>query len=145
MLVFLCIVTAILEIGSTAASELSSSIYRYNKNVPIVVWLLASAAIMASLHWKVETAEFVGKMAGICKLMGKVTYPLYLVHYQTGGPIFAALIGLGWSIWAAFIPAYLTALGISVVIVRYFEPPLAHILKQWLENLPLFGTNPSRA
>jgi peptidoglycan/LPS O-acetylase OafA/YrhL len=55
--------------------------------------------------------------------MGKVTYPLYLVHYQVGGPLYAALAHRGGRC-GGFVPAYGLAVVAAAGIALLVEPPM---------------------
>jgi peptidoglycan/LPS O-acetylase OafA/YrhL len=55
--------------------------------------------ILASFLWRDTVATAFARQSRAITLMGKVTYPLYLVHYQVGGPLYAALAHRGWSVW----------------------------------------------
>jgi peptidoglycan/LPS O-acetylase OafA/YrhL len=133
-LLAICIAGAMMEIGAVSASELGGAVYRYNVLVPCLAWAIAVAVIWASMQWRFAISDRLSAHIGFFKLLGALTYPLYLVHYQTGGPIFAALYGRGWPMWAAFIPAYAVALFFAFLIAKWLEPQLSRAIDRGLRR-----------
>ncbi len=126
--------TACLEITARLAGELGTSPYRPATLIPCSVWLGAVLLIIASFRWHDRLNAAIARFAWFIQGLGALTYPLYLVHYQTGGPIYAFLIARGWSVWGAFLPAYGVAIGVALVIVVYVERPMRRQIKARLKT-----------
>lgn len=136
MLLIICSVTAFMEIQARSADELNGGApYLHNALVPYLAWGAATFIIWGSMEWRAAIANRLQTLLPMFKLLGALTYPLYLVHYQTGAPIFAALYGRGWPVWLAFIPAYAVALAFAFVIAKWVEPRLSKIIGNGLRKI----------
>lgn len=129
VLMGLAMATACYEITARAAIELGPSPYQPSWLVPFVAWLIAVGFISASFRWRERLTDVLGRSSAVIRGLGALTYPLYLVHIQTGGPVFAALISRGWPIWAAFLPAYGVSIAVAFLIVVWAERPLQKTIK----------------
>ncbi len=145
VLIGLTLATASYEITVRAASELGASPYRPGGLLPCGVWLIAVLFIMASFKWRDRMNARLSRSAAFIGNLGALTYPLYLVHYQTGGPVYAALIARGWSVWEAFLPAYGVALLAAVLIHEYAERPLQRQIKVSWDNRSVPNDRPRSA
>lgn len=133
-LIGLTAITAFLEIATRATEELGNSPYRPDVLFPIAAWCFAVIFIIASFAYRDLINAMVGRAASFVQMLGTLTYPLYLVHYQTGGPLYAYLIKRGWSVWDAFVPAYAVALACAFVIALYVERPMQRLIKNALQK-----------
>jgi peptidoglycan/LPS O-acetylase OafA/YrhL len=106
----LAMATGWLEIMTRAGVELGQAPYRPAMLVAPLMWSGAVLFILASFLWRDAVATALARQSRAITLMGKVTYPLYLVHYQVGGPLYAALAHRGGRC-GGFVPAY----GLAVV------------------------------
>ena len=137
VLIGLTLVTARYEITARATNELGASPYRPGELLPYAVWLIAVLFIIASFSWRDRINAMLSRSATFVRSLGALTYPLYLVHYQTGGPVYAALISRGWSVWGAFLPAYGVAVIAAFAILNYAERPLQRQLKAGWNKLSI--------
>lgn len=135
VLLLVGVAAALIEITTRASAEMAGAPYRYDALVPCIVWIGGIGAIWASMAWRHEIAGRLDGHHAFFKLLGALTYPLYLVHYQTGGPVFAALYARGVPIWLAFIPAFLVALACAYLIAQVAEPILSGWIKTRLQQV----------
>ena len=136
LLYLLCIVTAYAQINNTAIAEARGSPLA-DLHLPVfIIWLAGILLIAGSTHWRDWIAKLLTPISGVVRMMGLMTYPLYLVHVHAGG--MALLIGLacgiatGWSIALAALASLITAYAIT----RFAEPALRLRIEQglkWLE------------
>lgn len=133
-LMALAMATGWLEILTRAGVELGQAPYRPALLVPPLVWSGAVLFILASFIWRDAIHTAFARQSRIIRLMGMVTYPLYLVHYQVGGPLYALLVHRGWSVWGAFLPAYALAIVVAGGIALLMEAPMQKALKAALER-----------
>lgn len=54
----------------------------------------------------------------LIRLLGLLTYPLYLVHMHAGEPVLVKLLRLGVSPITALIVAVLTSLGAALIVMK---------------------------
>jgi exopolysaccharide production protein ExoZ len=133
-LMTLTIATAWLEIPARAAIDLGASPYHPAPLVAPLVWSGTVLFILMSFLWRDVIATALARQSRVIRLMGMVTYPLYLVHYQVGGPVYALLVHRGWSTWGAFLPAYVLSVTVAGGIALLLEPPMQKALKAMLER-----------
>jgi peptidoglycan/LPS O-acetylase OafA/YrhL len=103
--------------------------------VPIAVWLLCVAAIVASVRWNPALHSFF-KPAGarVLRILGLMTYPLYLLHQRIGYLLFPRLQPLlpNWAIVAVLFAGCLLA---SYQVAMYAEKALQSLLRKGLDRL----------
>jgi peptidoglycan/LPS O-acetylase OafA/YrhL len=126
--------TAWLEISARYGVELGRTPCHPGALVPYLAWLGAVLFIIGSFAWAAPIHAAFARQSRILRLMGAVTYPLYLAHYQVGGPVYAALITRGWSVWGAFVPAYALAVAVALILARYVEAPMQRVVKTVLNR-----------
>jgi peptidoglycan/LPS O-acetylase OafA/YrhL len=136
-LALVCIgtITAMLEISGRAAVELHGAVFAFEPIAPFAVWCAMTAAIWISMQWREPIAARCQPAKGVFRSLGLLTYPLYLVHYQTGGPIFAALYQAGIPLWLAFLVAYAVAIAFAFYIAKSLEPVLRRLVQTGLDRL----------
>lgn len=101
---------------------------------PALVWLLAVAFIAAFTRLPDRFAPRTDAGKRRLQLVGKVTYPLYLVHSIVGAAAMAWLIGAGVSPWLALAMAFALVIGIAALVALYGESLAARPLKALLDT-----------
>ena len=95
---------------------------------PFLLWLLAVAAIGLSVRWRRAIAPRALRHAGLLRTMGRMTYPLYLVHMEAGVPALLLLLGAGVPRGAAFAAALLASLLLALFVTLWLEPPMHRLV-----------------
>lgn len=91
--------------------------------LPVGAWLLAIVVIYLSLrHISTSSHKFI-------RMLGLATYPLYLVHDFMGATIVGALYRHGLNSWLAAAGGMTSSIIVSVIIARYMEPSLRHVVQ----------------
>lgn len=105
---------------------------------PYLIWLALLGLIVASLRWKAGIEQVVERahLGGLFRMIGLMTYPLYLVHLHVAGLFMALALGAGIGLWIALLGATVVTLLVSVVIVRWIEPLLREPLTQMFVDWP---------
>lgn len=123
----LALLLCLVEIACRSAQQLREHSITALVPLPLLIaetealFILALAAILASLHWN---ARFPTRLRPASRALGLVTYPFYLVHEMLGGVVvFLALR-------AGALPLQAVAAAIAVVGV------FAFVLSNWME--PVF-------
>lgn len=101
---------------------------------PLAIWLLALAVIVFSVVFNpvfVKGPEWVGKTL---RRMGLMTYPLYLLHQNTGLAVIGQVIKQGVNPYVALAIGIVFALAASWAISVYLEPRLQKAMKTFLLN-----------
>lgn len=132
---------------------LISSIFIYNNMIGHQKWidsfgvsydhasLLFMTFFIIALVWITSHVESLGKYYNSIKMLGAMTYPLYLVHADLGFwshaiferkiwsifPITKQYVGYHLMVFIAIILSFLT----SYLLVKYIDPPMQKLLKKW--------------
>jgi peptidoglycan/LPS O-acetylase OafA/YrhL len=121
---------AAFEIGARA-SEIADFLRRTLPDAPpldwlwpaaLAVWLLACAAMALTTRTQNAPAP---RWAGITRVLGLATFPLYLLHEAIGGGLMSWLISHGMAARAALAAGLAGALLASIAIVRLWERPVS--------------------
>lgn len=99
------------------------------------VWIAATFAIAASLRWKTEIAHIFAQHAKTVRVLGLMTYPLYLIHIHAGIPLELLVLQAGLPIEIAIMAGYGAALAAALLVALWLEPPLNKLISRWLEKL----------
>ena len=100
---------------------------------PAIVWLLAVAFIAMSTQQPDRFAPRTEAGKTRLKLIGKVTYPLYLVHSIVGAAAIATLVASGVPPYLALAMAIALVIGIAALVAFYGEALAARPLKALLD------------
>lgn len=122
-LVLVCVGTAALQVRETAAWEMAGRADLAARwPLAYAIWSAITVLVALSFFYRDAIAARVAGCAGLLRLAGISTYPLYLVHIHVGGGILliAAPLGNMPAFLAAFFGSLLAALAIAV----WLEPPL---------------------
>jgi len=100
---------------------------------PAAVWLLAVAFIAICTQQPARFTPGTEATQRRLKLVGKITYPLYLVHSIVGAATMAWLIHAGVPAWIALFLAITAVLGIATMVALHGESLAARPLKAVLD------------
>jgi peptidoglycan/LPS O-acetylase OafA/YrhL len=98
---------------------------------PMLIWFICIAAIVAAIRWNSVLAGFGPRFVSIMRLIGLMTYPLYLLHQFVGYVIINAMRQYVADS-AALVIAIAVCLFLAFIISRYVEPAVRAILAAWL-------------
>jgi peptidoglycan/LPS O-acetylase OafA/YrhL len=95
--------------------------------VPLLIWLVCVAAIVASIRWNYILAGFDRRFVAVMRAIGLLTYPLYLIHQFVGYIIINTMRQFVGDT-AALVIAITACLGLALVVSRYLEPSVRSVL-----------------
>lgn len=126
------IVGGILQILGEAAKYNGMGGPQFSPAIPVGVWLLATVFLI----WSVGAPRFFDKLpkwvSPICRQLGLMTFPLYLLHRLVGASIMGALAKSGMSSEIAISITFFAVIFFSFVIAYSCEPPLQALTKKFL-------------
>jgi exopolysaccharide production protein ExoZ len=100
--------------------------------VPFLIWIALIGLVLASVIGRppleVPTKQ---RFAGVVKLLGLATYPLYLLHYHLGGLTLAFGLALGLSVNTSISLAISICVTASLVVAQFIEPRLRARIRKW--------------
>lgn len=105
----------------------------------IAAWLIAMAAIAFSIRHNQALIRWLGPVASQCRFIGKMTYPLYLIHNSVGLSVVAltaASLGV-WAIALALVAAVAAAGFIQAFAEPWVRSNLSHVIDRRLSADPL--------
>jgi peptidoglycan/LPS O-acetylase OafA/YrhL len=130
----LCSIGSVAEICIHASWLCEHLTVQLSPVLPLILWLACLVAIVCSIKWNAVIAKLLGEHGvRICRILGLMTYPLYLIHNRVGFIAIGRLAAHAplYSDVAAVITAMIVA---SFFITRYLEDPLRRIVRTLLEN-----------
>ena len=98
--------------------------YALTKAVPITLFFVAVVAMVVSLGWKVSTPT-----ARALRVLGLMTYPLYLIHNNFGAALLRLLVDLDLNQFAALSVVVSLCLVFSFFVATVLEPPIRRFVK----------------
>jgi peptidoglycan/LPS O-acetylase OafA/YrhL len=135
VLIGLCLLTGMLEIIDSARPivlPIGDSPER--RMIACAVWLAAVGCLVAAIFYNQALHRVVGKSATMIKILGLVTYPLYLLHDIIGAALLKTAASLSMPPIAALILAVATVVALSWVVTQYLEPPIRTRLRDMLSG-----------
>lgn len=103
--------------------------------VPVVIWLLALAAITVFALWPGRFTPRSAVARREIKRLGQATYPLYLVHNVVGAGVVRVLAHLGAPPVLALAAAFAFAIMTSLVVASLLEPALRDRLRELIDTV----------
>jgi peptidoglycan/LPS O-acetylase OafA/YrhL len=100
----------------------------------MLTWFVCIAAIVASIRWNNALVGFGPHFVNIMRVIGLMTYPLYLLH-QFVGYVIINTMRQYVSDSAALVIAIAVCLFLAFVVSRYAEPAVRTILAGWLARV----------
>jgi peptidoglycan/LPS O-acetylase OafA/YrhL len=135
VLIGLCLLTGMLEIIDSARPivlPIGDSPER--RMIACAVWLAAVGCLVAAIFYNQALHRIVGKSATMIKVLGLVTYPLYLLHDIIGAALLKAAASSGMPPIAALTLAVASVVALSWVVTQYLEPPIRARLRDLLSG-----------
>lgn len=120
--VAVCAATAYLQIRSTAAAEARDSLLVSYHLLIYAIWFLTTTLMGCAIAARDTVATALKRFAGPLRLIGLMTYPLYLVHVHVGGATLLAALEAGLAPRVAIGLGALTSLLAAYFITRWLEP-----------------------
>ena len=117
-------VFALLEIAASAGGGAEALVQG-------TIWLVATAAIIASVQYRVAIERMLSRAHGMSRDLGRLSYPLYLNHYTLGMVLVPSLFALGMGSVGALVTALTIVFTSSWLVVLGPE----RIGQQWLRRL----------
>ncbi len=131
----LCLGGGVLQIMGEVAIKAAETGRTNSPLPPIVAWLSMVALIAASSIWGGEIFSRFGRSARVIRLIGLMTYPLYLLHDVFGSAMLRGLLavhfGPGTSLTLAAVGTVVLSFGVAAglepIIQRRLKPLLGRI------------------
>jgi peptidoglycan/LPS O-acetylase OafA/YrhL len=101
-----------------------------------VIWLVCLMFLWASVAKRKLFEKFAP--VSVTRIMGKMTYPLYLLHTTVGCAVLFECGQLGINRWMALLLSMITSLAASYVVACTIEPRLKTILANVLNALQFY-------
>lgn len=125
------IVCSCLSILTTADQTSAVLVFSQSRYVPMFVWLFV--VLILCLAIALEPRFQIGDAARAhCRRVGLLTYPIYLVHFTSGGWVFAGLVTAGVGKWEGVLTTICVCLVVSYSFNVLVEPGLKGVLAAWL-------------
>jgi peptidoglycan/LPS O-acetylase OafA/YrhL len=103
---------------------------------PIIAFLFFTAVIPVSIRYGARIGERLSVRAASClRVMGLMSYPIYLLHFTLGLVVMRLLVSNGNSPMSALAAACALGLFLSWVIARFVEPGFQRWTKEQLTRL----------
>ncbi len=123
-----------------AAMEIRFAVGKYNLThlfgghswlLAYAIWIASLGCIVFSLRAKNRVTAAVERLgiAGILRVAGLATYPVYLIHIHVGGLVASMGLRAGCPAGLAVVLGASVTIAVSVLIVKYLEPPIARGIK----------------
>ncbi|UXS01100.1 acyltransferase family protein [Agrobacterium tumefaciens] len=103
--------------------------------VPYLVWAFAMFAMAGSIYWNSYISRVLTPVRGLVMALGRITYPLYLVHFHVGGAIMLWLYPTGVSPEASIALAFAGSIAVAFVIAQWIEKPIAVRLSSAIQSV----------
>ncbi|MCB8882414.1 acyltransferase [Acidisoma cellulosilytica] len=104
--------------------------------VPVLIWFLALAFILASAHWREQCQHLPRPVLRTVRLLGLTTYPFYLMHERIGRAVRHIFLSKGYSSALAIaIGGLIVTAVVAILVARYGEPLLRKVMAAWISRL----------
>lgn len=137
-LILACLALAFIEIRYSAIKyDVSDGALDRYLIVPYAIWFGSVLAIAASLRYREVSASFVHRMGlgPTLRLLGLMTFPLYLLHVHVGGAGITLARSASLSPEGSIVFGMLLATVASALVAKYAEPWLTSIMRQPVARL----------
>lgn len=139
----LALAGAAIEIAHCAAFMAHGLGLAVGPAVPLTLFAIAVALLAAARPLQAPVARLVGVRR--LALLGKITYPLYLIHFELGAVVVVALRLHGAAAAPALLIAALTSMTLATAIAAYAEPALRVALAALLSRRGPWPNSPPSA
>lgn len=92
--------------------------------LPLAIFFVAIAAMVASLRWKVSPPT-----ASVLRMVGLTTYPLYLIHDNFGAFALRTLLDRGFNRYVALGAAVSLCIVSGFLVAIILEPPIQRVIR----------------
>ncbi len=130
-LMALCILAGLMEISDTARDivlPIGDGVGR--RATAAAIWIVAIAAIAGSIRYQQAMSRGLGRFLGPIKLIGLMTYPLYLLHDVIGASVLRVAVGVGLPPIVALGSACALIIAMGWMVAAVLEPPLQARLRR---------------
>jgi peptidoglycan/LPS O-acetylase OafA/YrhL len=103
--------------------------------VPMLIWAAALAVIVIDARRPQTFAPSSKAARSIIILLGKTTYPLYLVHSVTGAALMHLLVAKGVAPYPALLVSISTMVVLAMAIAAFLEPRLRSVTGRALRKI----------
>jgi exopolysaccharide production protein ExoZ len=136
VLIAVTVIIAAVQIHDAAVGERLADTLTPQWPIALAIWLVGVGAIAASLHWKEAIARRLARHGAFIRLIGLLTYPLYLIHEHTGGAVLVIGLRHGWNPWLAIGSGLVVSLVAAWAVVQLIEPPVRQALDRLVFRQP---------
>ena len=130
-----CFVGGYIETLWVAADQAGRVVMPLQTMVPPVIWLIAVLLIIASIAMNDRVYAWAGGLVGPIRMLGLMTYPLYLIHTTVGSAAVLILHNRGVPRFLALLIAMAICLLASWIVAAALEPRLKQRLRPILGAL----------
>jgi peptidoglycan/LPS O-acetylase OafA/YrhL len=104
--------------------------------VPYTVWAVSMLLMAASIYWNDLLSRWLSPARGVISAAGRMTYPLYLVHFHIGGLAMVLAFKADLSPPASIGLGFFSSIVVSYAIARWLEKPVASALRVAIYRSP---------
>jgi peptidoglycan/LPS O-acetylase OafA/YrhL len=130
-----CFVGGFIEILHTAQHHASEVGMDLPRAPPVAIWAAFMVLIIASIAMNNRVQALAGRLAPAVRMLGLMTYPLYLVHQTVGSALIRTLHNLGMPRFLALLLGAAACLFISWIVAAALEPLLKQRLRTALAGM----------
>jgi exopolysaccharide production protein ExoZ len=134
LLILICVATAFFHIRNTAAAEAAGNGLAQYHWTAFMVWALAVTLIGISLVYRQKIAECLHRLSAACRMLGLLTYPLYLLHVHVGGLALILAFHSTGDAPVAIVAGFIASIAASILVVYGFEPPVRRAISDFLDR-----------
>lgn len=98
----------------------------------ILYWLVGISAIAASIYYAPAIAARADPYKWTVRMLGKLSYPLYLNHFAFGTVLVPSLFAAGFPTSAALVAGISLIFAVALIITLYLEPKGQQVLRRIL-------------
>jgi peptidoglycan/LPS O-acetylase OafA/YrhL len=108
--------------------------------VPIAMFFVAVTAMAALFRWKASETT-----ARTLRVIGLMTYPLYLIHDNFGSVVLRFGLDAGLNRFAALVTAMAICIATSALIATIIEPPIQFAVRRMFDRLVRRPQSPAQS
>jgi peptidoglycan/LPS O-acetylase OafA/YrhL len=125
-----CFVGGIIEIMHTAQEQINQVGLNLPRLMPAAIWVIFTILIIASIAMNGRVQTRLGRFVPAFRMLGLMTYPLYLFHQTIGNALIGTMHHFGMPRFFALFLSATTCVFISWIIAAVIEP----LFRQNLQN-----------
>jgi exopolysaccharide production protein ExoZ len=133
-----CCIPAVIQISSVAHFQATGVDHVFSTLGAVGIWaVLVALIVVSTLRTSAAPQSEPGKVAGLIRMLGLATYPLYLLHAHVGGIALIFMLRNGVSYYAAVVSALLLSVAVALAIASIIEPRVRKALAMLIDRLQL--------